>query len=105
MLDGVLPTGAENAPTAWLWPDNVAAWGHWCNLQTQWRHAAHGMGGSVPSGLCYAGVIAYLQAHGHSTKRRGQRNLARMLQLIQACEAGSLEGIATKLANSPSPSR
>lgn len=45
---------------AYLWPCNVAAWGHWQAVQTQWR--AGGMGGAT--GLDYAGVRAYLDEQG-----------------------------------------
>lgn len=90
----------EAGGTAWLWPDNVAAWHHWCNLHTQWQHAPQGMGGSRPMGLCYAGVTAYLQAHGYRTQRRGPRSLPAMLALIQACEAGALQGIAVQIERS-----
>lgn len=51
-------------------------------------------------GLCYAGVTAYLQAHGYRTQRRGPRSLPAMLALIQACEAGALQGIAVQIERS-----
>lgn len=46
--------------TAYLWPCNVATWGVWVDVQTQWRHS--GMG-SV-TGLDYAGVRAHLDELG-----------------------------------------
>lgn len=39
----------------YLWPDNVDAWQAWIGVQTQWR-----VGMSGATGLCYAGVRAYL---------------------------------------------
>lgn len=44
---------------AYLWPCNVAAWGVWCDVQTQWRT---GMGSAT--GLDYAGVRAHLDELG-----------------------------------------
>lgn len=58
------------------------------------------MGGSRPMGLCYAGVTAWLQANGYRTQRRGARSLPDMLALIQACETGALQGIATQIERS-----
>jgi hypothetical protein len=72
-------------------------WTHWCRLQTQWLHAPHGMGGSRPVGLCYDSAIAYLQAHGYRSGTR-RRSLCRAIDLLQACEAGALEGISAQLA-------
>lgn len=42
-----------------MWPDNVAAWHAWLEVQTQWRHSMAGA-----TGLCYAGVRAYLDEEG-----------------------------------------
>ena len=42
-----------------IWPENVAAWSCWCDLQTQWRT---GMAGAT--GLDYAAVLAYLTELG-----------------------------------------
>lgn len=51
---------------AYLWPCNVAAWGVWCDVQTQWRYS--GMGGAT--GLDYAGVCAHLDELAlHGTER------------------------------------
>lgn len=66
---------------AYLWPCNVAAWGHWCALQTQWRS---GMGGAT--GLDYAGVRAYFGIVGIP----GDEALE-LFQIIQACERECLQ--------------
>jgi Phage related hypothetical protein (DUF1799) len=85
--------GPDEGGTVWLWSDNVATWAHWCNLHTQWRHAPAGMGGSRPTGLDDAAVIAYLQCHGYRSGNR-KRSLRQAFGLIQACEAGALDGFA-----------
>lgn len=40
----------------YLWPCNVEAFNHWCQLQTQWR-----VGMSGATGLDYTAVTAYLR--------------------------------------------
>lgn len=47
------------------------------------------MGG--PTGLDYAGAIAHLRLQG----LRGKR-LARLWRMVQACEAGALQGMAAR---------
>lgn len=58
--------GPEPEEIAYLWPDCVAAWGHWCAVQSQWRYS--GMGGAT--GLDYAGVRAYLDEQGLQGEER-----------------------------------
>lgn len=70
----------ESAIT-WLWPCNVRAWHHWCQVQTQWRV---GMGGAT--GLDYAGVLAYLQACEPNAKKRRQ-----FFDGIRAAEVATLD--------------
>jgi hypothetical protein len=83
--------------TYWLWPENIVHWWRWQQLQTQWRYRPHGMGGAVPCGLDYAGVTAWLQAHGCHQRGRGARNLLNAIESIQACERGHLLAV-TELA-------
>lgn len=78
----------------WLWPCNVPHWLRWQQLQTQWRYAPHGMGGRMPTGLDYASVSAWLQAHGCHARGRKDRHLGQALGHIQACEAGHLQAVA-----------
>lgn len=86
-------------PTVALWPVNVASWCAWLAVQTQWRHAAVGMAGSRRTGLDYAGVSAWLQAHGHSPQfARGPRSLALALDDLRACEAIALDEWARQAA-------
>lgn len=65
---------------AYLWPCNLQAWQHWCGVQTQWRI---GMGGAT--GLCYAGVRAYLDEYG----LQGTERLD-VFKGIAACESAVL---------------
>jgi hypothetical protein len=66
---------------AYLWPDNVVAWGCWQRVQTQWRV---GMGGAT--GLDYAGVRAYLdEANLAGAERRD------VFDGICACERATLD--------------
>ncbi len=86
-------------PTVALWSGNVASWCAWMAVQTQWRHAGGGMGPPVPTGLDYAGVSAWLQAHGHSPQfARGPRSLALALDDLRACEAVALDEWARQSA-------
>lgn len=86
-------------PAAVLWPDNLPAWGAFMSVQTQWRHACGGMGPAMPSGLDYAGVCAYLQAHGYRAQaRRGAPTLGRILDDLRVCEAVALEEWARQAA-------
>lgn len=45
---------------AYLWPCNLAAWGVWCDLQTQWRYGGTGSA----TGLDYVSVRAHLDELG-----------------------------------------
>lgn len=76
------PAGAqvEDEGTVYLWPENVAAWQAFHQVQTQWRT---GMAGAT--GLDYAGVRAHLEAVG-----TGQRALRALWPGLQACEAAVL---------------
>lgn len=76
-------------PVFSLWPECVAVWAVWVALQTQWRYA--GMGGA-PTGLDYAGVTAWLQAHGYGFGRA--RNLRETLGHIGAMERAALSAYA-----------
>lgn len=91
--DSPLPE-PDAAGVAWLWPDNVAHWRTWCSLQTQWRYTAGGMGAPQATGLCYAGVAAWLQANGYRHGRRGHHSLREALRYMAACEQAALEGMA-----------
>lgn len=77
--------GADGEPVIYLWPESVDAWAHWQQLQTQWRS---GMGGVT--GLCYAGVRAYLDEQGiePGPERR------ELFDCIQACENACLHAWA-----------
>lgn len=68
-------------------------WNRWQQLQTQWRYRPHGMGGVMPCGLDYAGVTAWLTAHGCTAQGRGHRSLPDALGAIAACETGHLQGV------------
>ncbi len=88
---GEHPAAAHiEAPTFWLWPENLVHWWRWKQLQSQWRYRPHGMGGAIPCGLDYAGVTAWLQAQGCHQRGRGDRALPHALACIQACETGHL---------------
>lgn len=65
-----------------LWPENVDAWEHWLQLQTQWRVGFDGR-----HGLDYAGVRAYLDELGPPA---GPER-ARLFQCIRACECEALD--------------
>lgn len=75
---------AEPDELVYLWPCNVAAWGIWCDLQSQWRH---GMGG--PTGLDYAGVRAHLDELGLDGEERRE-----VYACIRAAERATLEARA-----------
>ena len=94
---------AEAGGTAWLWPDNQPHWQLWCSVQTQWRYAAGGMGAPQATGLDYAAVTAWLQAHGYHTRRRGSRSMPAALHAIAACEQGALQGMAQQRAQQQGP--
>ncbi|SFE88781.1 DUF1799 domain-containing protein [Paracidovorax wautersii] len=68
-----------------LWPDNVDAWEHWLQVQTQWRVGFDGR-----HGLDYAGVRAYLDELGPPA---GPER-ASLFQSIRACECEALEAWA-----------
>lgn len=81
--------GGDSPPAdlAYLWPQCVGIWGHWCGVQTQWRTG--GMGGAT--GLDYAGVRAYLDEIGMEPEERKE-----VFSGIRAAERGSLEGWAAR---------
>jgi len=76
---------AEQLPVFWLWPECLPAWNAWAGVQTQWRHT--GMDASA-TGLDYAGVTAWLQAHRYGHGRR--RNLRETPDHIGAMERETL---------------
>ena len=93
------PAAPAAPPTFALWPSNVPAWCAWLAVQTQWRHAAVGMAGSLRTGLDYAGVCAWLQANHYSPQfARGPRSLARALDDLRACEAVAIDEWARQAA-------
>lgn len=59
VADGPVAAREERRPF-WLWPCNAPTWVLWLRLQTQWRTAGTGMGGSRATGLDYAAVWATL---------------------------------------------
>lgn len=65
----------------YLWPENLATWRTFMELQSQWR-----VGASGASGLDYAGVRAHLCLAG--VPPREQRA---MWPGLQACEAAVLQ--------------
>jgi len=73
--------GAQDADQAYLWPENVDAWRHWCGVQTQWRTGVQGR-----TGLDYAAVCAYLALHEPDAERQREH-----LAGIQAAEWASLQ--------------
>lgn len=78
--------GSEGAQAeAYLWPCNVPTWGHWAQVQTQWRTG--GMGGAT--GLDYAGVRAYMDEAGLQGEERKDTFAG-----IRAAERGTLDGWA-----------
>ncbi len=103
---GEHPEAAPIEPDVfWLWPDNVLHWLRWQQLQTQWRYRPFGMGGAMPCGLDYAGVVAWLQAHGCTARGRGPKRLAHALDAIAACEAGHLRAVNELAARDGANSR
>lgn len=95
MLERPAPVAA--LPVFCLWPECGAVWAVWLALQTQWRHA--GMGGH-PTGLDYAGVTAWLHAHGYGFGRA--RNLRETLGHIGAMECAALSAWAEQAAKKAS---
>jgi hypothetical protein len=69
-----------------LWPENVLAWNHWKEVETQWRV---GMAGAT--GLDYAGVRAWLLEAGLTDAERLD-----VFRGIKACERGTLEAWADR---------
>lgn len=69
--------------TEYLWPDNVDTWGHWRQVQTQWRA---GMSGAT--GLDYAGVSAYLTEQGIQP---GTPERQEIFEGLRAAEQATLE--------------
>lgn len=78
----------------YLWPESVDAWAHWRALQTQWRT---GMGGAT--GLCYAGVRAYLDECGLAPGDERRE----LFDCIRACEQACLEAWADQRDQQPAP--
>lgn len=81
--------------TVYLWPECVDAWGHWQQLQTQWRA---GFGGGA-TGLDYSGVRAYLDEQGiePGPERR------ELFACLQACEFACLEAWSELRSKDPPP--
>lgn len=61
------------------------------------------MGAPQATGLDYAAVTAWLQAHGYRPRRHGSRSLPAALYAIAACEEGALQGMAQRRAQQPRP--
>ena len=79
-------SAVEPDTVLYLWPDNVVAWGVWCDVQTQWAHSPGG-----PSGLQYAGVRAHLDEMGFAgTERRD------IYAGVRAAERATLDALALK---------
>lgn len=76
---------ATDTDTHHLWPENVALWGIWLSLQTQWRVGMNGR-----EGLNYAGVVAYL---GEVARIR-PRQFVQAFGCIQAMESAALNAWA-----------
>ena len=74
------PTPDDRAEVAYLWPCNVATWQAWCAVQTQWRVGMQGA-----TGLCYAGVRAWLDEAGAQGDERRE-----WFEGIQAAERATL---------------
>lgn len=95
--EGGEPTAGDPADdsenTAYLWPESVAAWGHWQRLQTQWRA---GMG-PYPTGMDYAGVRNYFDLAGIAPAER-----AELFECVQACEAACLD-VWAQVQRQPQP--
>jgi hypothetical protein len=81
-LEAVAPPSEE--PPVYLWPDNVAAWEAFIDLQTQWRVGFNGR-----TGLDYAAVLAHLRAVVADDAER-----ADIYAGVRACEGGALEAWA-----------
>lgn len=81
-LDEPAPTQPQHIE--YLWPCNAQAWVCWQGVQTQWRT---GMAGAT--GLCYAGVRAYLGLQGLPKKQHAQ-----LFAGIQAAEQATLQAWA-----------
>lgn len=92
------PTGsdAQAGNTIYLWPECVEAWGHWNQLQTQWRV---GVAGST--GLDYSGVRAYLDECGIEPGPERQE----LFSCIRACEVATLDAWAEQRSKEPPPTR
>jgi len=70
----------------------VAAWGVWCDVQTQWRYG--GMGSAT--GLDYAGLRAHLDELGLCGDERRH-----IYNGIRAAEHATLEARAERAAAEP----
>ena len=79
-------SAVEPDTVVYLWPDNVVAWGVWCDLQTQWAHSPGG-----PSGLQYAGVRAHLDEMGFAGTERRE-----IYAGVRAAERATLDALALK---------
>lgn len=73
------PAGLDDGPV-YLWPESVASWNAFLELQTQWRT---GMGG--PTGLDYTAVLAHL---AESVPRKADRRS--VYSGVRACERATL---------------
>lgn len=79
----------------WLWPETVALWNAWHQVQTQWRWLS-GMSSAQRVGLDYAGVERWLAAHGWG-HRRG-RSLRGALDAIAEAERSALKAWSEEAA-------
>jgi hypothetical protein len=79
----------EEAPDdkCYLWPCNVATYGIWIDLQTQWTGGFHGR-----EGLNYAGVISYLK----EVVQVKRKDMPQVVQCIRAMERAALKAWAEK---------
>ncbi len=73
---------APQPPTFYLWPENEQPWQLFMACSTRWRQ---GMGG--PTGLDDVAVEMLMQRRHIHRRRR-----ARMWQLLDAMQAGALQG-------------
>lgn len=76
----------------YLWPCNVAAWGVWCDVQTQWVRDQ-----GYPTGLNYSGVRAHLDELGLAPGDERRDIYAG----IRAAERATLDARAEREAKEP----
>lgn len=79
-LDAQQPSAPQH--TEYLWPECVPIWHAWQAVQTQWRTGVAGA-----TGLCYAGVRAWLAECGPEDKTERREWWA----CLQAAERATLE--------------